>query len=631
MITRKKISVFPLVLANSLSTLPYLSLGMVAAYLRRHDDGALLDYYEVGRLQLGGPKAHPIESIYAQLEAASQPVCLLSSYVWNHPLNMKAAKAIKEYCPSALIIIGGPEIPKYTGETEAFMNANPAIDVAVLGEGEVACAEILSKLSSVDLTTLDLLEGVTGIVYRSGGKLLRTGERERIKDVNQIPSPYLSGEFEPWFEGFAITILETNRGCPYGCTYCDWGSATLQKIAKFDPNRVKAEIRYIAESKAEAIFIADANFGMLEQDIDIARTLVEIRAETGYPRRLYTNFAKNGGRRLMSVIEILHDGGLLPTGIIALQTTDKDVLKTIKRDNIKTSSYETMMAYFNSRNIPMASDLMIGLPGQTIDSLERDLQFCFDWKVSAHGNYTSMMPNAPMAEAQYKEENLIVTDSNNMVASTSTFTADDLEYMKSLYSTYLFHVKLAVLKYYLYFLQIDYGIPAMTFLRRWLDRVLEKDQLLTISMRLYYEVFDMDSRKGDWAQLSWSDNASFLFDNLESYFEEIYQFTQREFGIRVSDGEREAIFSAQGAVIPSVNRTYPFKITLRHDVKGYFETIKSKASIGQPEDSVAPLASWRGDELIVGVEADIVSSIAFNKVLGHADEGWELSSPLRFY
>ena len=333
----------------------------------------------------------------------------------------------------------------------------------------------------------------------------------------------------------------------------------------------------------------------------------------------------------MSVIEILHDGGLLPTGIIALQTTDEDVLKTIKRDNIKTSSYETMMEYFNSKNIPMASDLMIGLPGQTIDSLERDLQFCFNWKVSAHGNYTSMMPNAPMAEPQYREANLIVTDVNNMVASTSTFTADDLAYMKSLYSTYLFHVKLAVLKYYLYFLQIDYGIPAMTFLRKWLDRVLEGDPHLQISMRLYHEIFDMDSRHGDWARLSWSENARFLFDNLDNYFEEIYQFTQREFGIRVSDSEREAIFSAQEAVIPSVNRTYPFKIPLQHDVRGYFEAIKSKASIGNPEDSVAPLASWRSDELVVGEEADIFHSIAFNKILGHADEGWELSSPLRFY
>jgi hypothetical protein len=161
--------------------------------------------------------------------------------------------------------------------------------------------------------------------------------------------------------------------------------------------------------------------------------------------------------------------------------------------------------------------------------------------------------------------------------------------------------------------------------------VLEKDQNLTISMRLYHEIFDMDSRHGDWAQLTWSDNARFLFDNLENYFEEIYQFTQREFGIRVSDSEREAIFSAQGAVIPSLNRTYPFKIQLQHDVRGYFEEIKCKASIGHLGDSVAPLASWRGDELVVGEEADIFPSIAFNKMLGHADEGWELSSPLRFY
>lgn len=472
---------------------------------------------------------------------------------------------------------------------------------------------------------------MSGIVYRQGDELHRTAERNRLKDIDQLPSPYLTGEFEPWFRGFENTILETNRGCPYGCTYCDWGSATLERVSKFSLERVKAEVDYIAHSKAESIFIADANFGMLEQDISIAKYLVDARQRTGYPKRLYTNFAKNGGRRLMSVIEILHDGGLLPTGIIALQTTDEAVLKTIQRDNIKTASYEKMMAYFNSRNIPMASDLMIGLPGQTVDSLERDLQFCFDWKVSANGNYTSMMPNAPMAEPQYLKDNMIVTDANSMVASTSTFSEADLSYMKSLYSVYMFHVKLGVLKYYLYFLQVDHGVPAMKLLRCWLEAVLAVDPKMPLSVRVFRDIFAMESRTGDWAQLTWKDDANFLFGDIESYFEEIHGLAEREFNVVVSESERQAIFSVQGAVNPSLNRSYPHQVGLPHDVHDYFDQIKRAASLDKLPASMPRLADLHTGSLLVGEAAVTVSSVAFSKIMGHSDEGWELKSGLRFY
>jgi radical SAM superfamily enzyme YgiQ (UPF0313 family) len=627
----QKPTVFPLVLAKDFNTLPYLSLGMITAYLRQHESGTLNNHFHVNRLRLGGVEGFPLEDVYREVNTASHAICLLSSYVWNHEINTEAARVLKEQNPDALIIVGGPEIPKYRGETELYLKNHPYIDIAVLGEGEMACAQILSAIANDPMDWSNALGQVPGIVFQSQGAVTRTGERDRLRHIEQLPSPYLTGEFEPWFKGFVNTILETNRGCPYGCTYCDWGSATLQKVSKFDPDRVAAEIDYIAQSKAESIFIADANFGMLEQDIQIAKSLIDAKARTGYPKRVYTNFAKNGGRRLMTTIKILHEGGLLPIGIIALQTTDEDVLKTIKRDNIRTSSYEKMMEYFNSENIPMASDIMIGLPGQTVDVLEKDLQFCFDWKVSANGNYTSMMPNAPMAESHYKAENMIVTDSNNMVESTSTFTANDLKYMKSYYSTYLFFVKLAILKYYLYFLQIDYKIPALRFLRLWLDRVLENDASLVISRQVYREVFDMDSRTGDWAMITWGEKARFLFSNIEEFFEEIHQFTVREFGVAIPENQLQAIFKAQAAVMPHLNRSYPYTVDLEHDVDGYFRQLLNVPSLKHLDKSVSQLSDFQSMRFSAGKGTDSFSSISFSKIIGHADEGWELDSSIRFY
>jgi radical SAM superfamily enzyme YgiQ (UPF0313 family) len=623
------VRVFPLALADDFETLPYLSLGMVVAYLRVYDDCQLNRSYSIERLRLGGVDGYPVEPLLETIASSERCICLLSAYVWNKTINIATAREIKRRNPQAIIIIGGPEVPKYVEETERFLDENPAMDIAVLGEGEVACAEILTALTANNFT-LDSLSNITGIVYRGGSSIVRTAERQRLKDINVLPSPYLTGEFEPWFLDHVIAILETNRGCPYGCTYCDWGSATLEKVSKFDPARVSAEIDYIAEKRAQTIFIADANLGMLEQDIDYAAALVAAKARTGFPKRLYSNFAKNGGRRLMTVIKTLHEGGLLEAGIIALQTTDKDVLKAIKRDNIKTESYEKLMHYFTSEKIPMASDIMIGLPGQTIDSLQGDLQFCFDWKVSANGNFTSMMPNAPMAEKSYREKFQIVADADGLIASTSTFTREDMAYMKLYYMVYQFHVSLGSLKYYLYYMQIEHGIPALALLRKWLDYVLDSDPRLPLSKRVLDEIFNMPSRRGDWALLSWGDEAAFLFSSFEAYCDEVHRFVQDEYALDIEESVFNTLKTAQSAVMPRPGRSYPFESELPHNLNAYMNQVKTEPNVSGLKQKIKPLHTYPPSKLNVNPLIRKIESVKFVKQDGHAD-GWELRSPLRFY
>lgn len=599
---------------------------MITAYLRQGELSALRRRYRIDEIRLAGTPGRPLEPLYDAIASLASPVILLSSYVWNHDLNMEAAREIRRRNPGARVIVGGPEIPKWPGESEAFMAANPAVDVAVLGEGEIACAEVLAALADDS----DRLAAVTGLVYRRGDRILRTTDRERVRDLDRLPSPYLGGDFDAWIGDVPMATLETNRGCPYGCTYCDWGSATLQKVSRFDLSRVEQEIDYLARSGMQEIFIADANFGMLEQDIAIARALVQARAEHGYPHRLYTNFAKNGGRRLMQVISILHHGGLLPTGIVALQTTDPATLETIARDNIRTASYEKMMSYFNREGIPMASDLMIGLPGQTVDSFHEDLQFCFDWKISANGNYTSMMPNAPMAEPAYRAAHAIETDGNGMIASTATFTAADLMFMRRLYLCYQLMVRMALLKYFLYFLQIDHRVPAIDFLRRWLDLAMSDDPDYPLAARIYREMLEPASRNGHWPHVTWGPEGAFLFDRLEDFYREVRMLAQTGFGVSISAREAAAVFTAQAAVMPSTAVHYPRRECLPLDVVGYFRQLRPVPSLRQGAE-LAALASFGPGEIETGSDETAISSIAMRTMLGHSDHGWELPSPLRFY
>ncbi len=625
-----KKTVFPLVLAENSWTLPYLSIGMVAAFLRTYKSNLLAEYYDIEPLILGGLEHHPLDELYRKIQSTDSSVCLFSSYVWNHKTNLEAARRIKHLSPDSVLIFGGPEVPKYVGDTEQFLIENSFVDIAVLGEGELSCAEILEELASGLEEGVPCLHSIDGIVFNDNGNIVRTRERARIRDINDLPSPYLSGEFGDWFVDFSNTILETNRGCPYGCTYCDWGSATLQKVTRFLPARVIAEIEFLASRRAQAIFIADANFGMLEQDIEIAEALVEISQRTGYPKKLVTNFAKNGGRRLMAVTRILHEGGLLPSGIIALQTTDDQVLKAIKRDNIKTSTYETMMEYFSEQRIPIATDLMIGLPGQTVASLVRDLQYCFDWKVSANGNFTSMMPNAPMAEKSYIKQYQIETDSEGLIASTSTFSRADMAYMRAIFTVYQFYVRLGVLRYFLYYLQLEHGVKAMDFLCKWMDNAREYDSTMPISEKLYRDVFAMESRHGDWLLMSWGDEALFFFQDLEAFYEEMFTFLNSWAGICVPLSVRRTIIDAQSAVMPKMARKYPHCVQLDHDVVAYFDQLKSAASLQAMESEFVKLENFPQGKLAVTPKIKFKKSIQFTKLTAHNDE-WELPSSLRFY
>lgn len=165
-ITQRRVPIFPLALAEDMQTLPALPLGMVIAYLRTHEQGLLQQSYTIGRLRRGGVPEHPIEPILEEIGDVQRCVCLLSCYVWNRETNLETAREIKSANPEAIVIIGGPEVPKYLEDTELFLRNNPAIDIAVLGEGEISCAEILVRLAT-HAFALESLEDIPGIVYQT--------------------------------------------------------------------------------------------------------------------------------------------------------------------------------------------------------------------------------------------------------------------------------------------------------------------------------------------------------------------------------------------------------------------------------------------------------------------------------
>jgi len=325
-----------------------------------------------------------------------------STYVWNIRISLEIARQVKQARPETLIVFGGPQVPD---RAEQFLRANPFIDLAVHGEGEPIFLGILENFPS------RTWEGVPSISYLSGnGKFVNNLRAERLKDISVIPSPYLGKAFEPLMQANPqekwLILWETNRGCPFACTFCDWGSSVAAKVSQFEMDRLLREVDWFAQNQIEFIFCCDANYGMLNRDYDITQYVADIKQKHGYPKALSVQNTKNGTERAYKVQKLLSDAGLNKGVALSLQSVDPETLKAIKRQNISTDSYQELQRRFTRDRVETYSDLILGLPGETYESFADGVSRVID--NGQHNriqfNNLSILPNAEMGDPEYQKK-----------------------------------------------------------------------------------------------------------------------------------------------------------------------------------------------------------------------------------
>ncbi|HEY2875971.1 MAG TPA: cobalamin-dependent protein, partial [Reyranella sp.] len=291
-----------------------------------------------------------------------------STYVWNGKISLEIAHRLKALRPEIVVVFGGPHVPD---QPEAFLRANPQIDLAVHNEGERTFLKLLEAWP--DREAWAALPGVS--MVRAGGAFVRNPNIDRVRDLDEIPSPFLEGAFdaimdenphESW-----IGLWETNRGCPFRCTFCDWGSATAGKVTKFGEERLYREVDWFAKRKIEYIFCCDANFGIQKRDVDIANYVADVKKTTGYPVALSVQNTKNATERAYLTQKILSDAGLNKGVALSMQSVDMPTLEAIKRDNISLGTYMELQRRFTKDKVETYSDLILGLPGETYESFVR--------------------------------------------------------------------------------------------------------------------------------------------------------------------------------------------------------------------------------------------------------------------
>jgi len=214
-----------------------------------------------------------------------------STYIWNRSYNNVLARELKKHNPNIFIMVGGPE-PPITDKD--FFKRYPYVDVAVKQEGEITTKKILETL----LVPESSFKAIKGMLINDNGNTIDTGPGIRIDNLDDIPSPYLTGVFDKLMKQYPDVrwnvTLESNRGCPYACTFCDWGSLTYNKIKKFGLERVYAELEWVGKHNCDFVSLTDANFGIFpERDSMIADKLIEVQKTYGNPKAYTISWAKN--------------------------------------------------------------------------------------------------------------------------------------------------------------------------------------------------------------------------------------------------------------------------------------------------------------------------------------------------
>ena len=314
-----------------------------------------------------------IEDIDKAVNESPPDILGLSNYCWSHSVSYEIFKMCKKSNPNVITVWGGPNFPIDFPSQKKFMKQYPEVDVYVPTEGETGFSNIVSLIlksaSLVNVSETIQKNPIEGCISRDdNGEIHYSIPTIRISSLNEIPSPYQNGMMDKFFDGKLTPMLQTNRGCPFHCTFCTDGRDETNKVNHFSIERVQSDIEYIAEhtpKNTHSLHISDLNFGMYPRDLEICESLAKIQQKFNYPKYIKCTTGKNQKDKIINAIKKLNNS-LRVT--MSVQSLDPDVLHNIRRDNISVDHMLALYPALKEANLQTTSEVILGLPGETFEN-----------------------------------------------------------------------------------------------------------------------------------------------------------------------------------------------------------------------------------------------------------------------
>jgi len=355
---------------------------------------------------------HSTNEILDICESNPPDVFGFSMYIWNEYFLDDLAKQIKQLYPKCLIVYGGPQCDiKYT---EDFFKIKSWVDIVVPSDayGEIVMKEILDNYPITDFEKIPYIYytnksrekffsqiGIDKKSYKWPGNVFAAQEQYLLPVLQKDP--------------YWIAALETSRGCPYKCIYCDWGGGTYTKINKKPFTTVLDELEWLIKNGVYYIAFVDANFGIMSIDLDIITNLVDLKKK--YNANLHmvsTENAKNHLKRTLEIKRILAENNLLNHYKLSLQTINPEVQKNIERIDPPIEDQIAGVKYLkdNFANLPVRVETILGLPGETYQTLCDQIDLLVNNNIPAgKASIWMLLPEAPAFSQEMRDKFQIKT------------------------------------------------------------------------------------------------------------------------------------------------------------------------------------------------------------------------------
>ena len=370
-----------------------LNIGCLASYLLKNlSDDVKIEIFNIP------------DKLEEAIKKRVPHILACSNYIWNSYLNYEYLSHYKSLHPQIVTIMGGPNYPGTKEKQENFLRKFNKIDFYVYREGEITLLNLIKKLLNNKLNIDSAKQAVMeGCHFIKGDKFCDGGQGQRIEDLDTVPSPYLSGIFDQMLKDGFAPMVQTNRGCPFTCAYCHSSDDYYSHVFKHSPDRVKDDIKYIAQiAKSKLLHIADDNFGLFTQDTDIALALIECREKHNWPLKINLSTSKTNYERVFNCVSALGETLYFSA---AMQSLNKDTLFHVKRKNLSLPQYTHIINNLKKHNVRSLTEFILGLPAETKESHLNGLKTAIDADIDMVESYTCMsLPNTPLRENEYFDQ-----------------------------------------------------------------------------------------------------------------------------------------------------------------------------------------------------------------------------------
>lgn len=321
------------------------------------------------------------EALLAPLLEFQPTMIGASLYVWSLLPFRELAKTYKRMHPEVPIVAGGPSARKNVFDLPPYHSFRETVDAIVVGEGESIIRELARRHQDADWRTK-----VRGLQLWDGSDWVSNGETER-PTVDDYPSPYHLDTAPPG-SGF----IETFRGCPVTCSFCQWGGVALGGVHSVE--YLVEHLKGLKRAQAVNVLFLDAAFNLNPRafrNLAAADAEVEVLKDFTVFGHLYPTHVQDMHLELFEKMGRVHPA-------IGVQSFVPEVLERIGR-SVDLQRFERVAGAIRDR-YGVDLELIMGLPGDTPDSFKKTVEKAIEISDSVRIAFCMILPDALLDRAR---------------------------------------------------------------------------------------------------------------------------------------------------------------------------------------------------------------------------------------